>query len=79
MKLSKKFKVRAYVIILNQRGPVLCSRLGKRPYVMLKCNIITVSLTGSWNWWSDYFSVDISEKHLTSGLENQTVDHRDFD
>lgn len=33
----------------------------------------------SWNWFSDYFNIDISEKHLTSGLENQTVDHRDFD
>lgn len=30
------------------------------------------SLTYTWNWLTDYLNINISEKHLTSGLVNQT-------
>lgn len=78
MKLSKKFKVIVYVITLNQRGPVTLFTAGEKTL----CNTEMkhyYCLTHSWNWFSDYFNIDISEKHLTSGLENETVGHRAFD
>lgn len=69
--------------MLNLSSPVTLLAAGggvKMAYVVLKWNVITGSLTYSWNWLTDYFSIDISEKRLTSGLENQTAaDHKDLD